>query len=75
MVEALAPQKVNRVPVSRRKRNRYLPRLKPGRHWLGIVIAVLFAGSMWFYVQGILIPYQQADAARYSRPRGSLSDL
>ena len=30
---------------------------------------------MWFYVQGVLIPYQQADALRYSRPRGNLSDL
>ncbi len=30
---------------------------------------------MWFYVQGILIPYQKADAARYGRPRGNLSDL
>jgi len=30
---------------------------------------------MWFYVQGVLVPYQQADALRYSRPRGNLSDL
>ena len=30
---------------------------------------------MWFYVQRILIPYQQADAALYGRPRGNLSDL
>ena len=30
---------------------------------------------MWFYVQRILIPYQEADAALHSRPRGNLSDL
>jgi len=30
---------------------------------------------MWFYVQRILIPYQDADAALHSRPRGNLSDL
>lgn len=30
---------------------------------------------MWFYVQGVLIPYQQADAVRFGRPRGNLSDL
>lgn len=33
------------------------------------------AASMWFYVQRVLIPYQQADAARHDRPRGNLSDL
>lgn len=33
------------------------------------------AGSMWFYVQYVLVPYQQADAARHHRPRGNLSDL
>ncbi len=30
---------------------------------------------MWFYVQHILIPYEQADAAAHDRPRGNLSDL
>lgn len=33
------------------------------------------AASMWFYVQRVLIPYQQTDAARHDRPRGNLSDL
>ncbi len=33
------------------------------------------AASMWFYVQRVLVPYQQADAARHDRPRGNLSDL
>src|SRR5438067_3934220 len=30
---------------------------------------------MWFYVQRVLVPYQQADAAAHGRPRGNLSDL
>ncbi len=33
------------------------------------------AGCMWFYVQHVLIAYQQADAALNGRPRGNLSDL
>lgn len=33
------------------------------------------AGSMWFYVQRVLVPYQKADAAAHGRPRGNLSDL
>ena len=38
-------------------------------------LALLCAGSMWFYAQRVLIPYQKADAAAHSRPRGNLSDL
>ncbi len=38
-------------------------------------MALLFAGSMWFYVQRVLIPYQETDAAVHGRPRGNLSDL
>ncbi len=30
---------------------------------------------MWFYVQRVLIPYQEADAALHQQPRGILSDL
>jgi len=30
---------------------------------------------MWFYVQHVLIPYEQADASAHGRPRGNLSDL
>ncbi len=30
---------------------------------------------MWFYVQKVLIPYQERDAAVHGRPRGNLSDL
>jgi hypothetical protein len=42
---------------------------------LGLPLALLFAGSMWFYVQHILIGYQRADAAVHGTPRGNLSDL
>jgi hypothetical protein len=42
---------------------------------LGLLIALLCAGSMWFYVQRVLIPYEKADAATHERPRGNLSDL
>ena len=41
----------------------------------GLLLALLFAGSMWFYVQQVLVPYQKADAAVHGRPRGNLSDL
>lgn len=30
---------------------------------------------MWFYVQHVLIPHQQSEAALYGIPRGNLSDL
>src|SRR4051794_38817837 len=42
---------------------------------LGLLLWLLLAGSMCFYVQRILIPYQRADAASHGRPRGNLSDL
>jgi hypothetical protein len=41
----------------------------------GLVIALLLAASMWFYVDYVLVPYQRADAAAHGRPRGNLSDL
>ena len=41
----------------------------------GLVLALVMATSLWFYVQRILIPYQIADAAAHGRPRGILSDL
>jgi Glycosyltransferase family 87 len=40
-----------------------------------LLISLLFAGSLWFYVERVLIPYQEADAAAHNRPRGILSDL
>ncbi|MGA9814665.1 MAG: glycosyltransferase family 87 protein [Terriglobales bacterium] len=42
---------------------------------LGLLLALLSAASMWFYVQWVLVPYQKADAAAHARPRGNLSDL
>jgi hypothetical protein len=42
---------------------------------LGLLIALLCAGSMWFYVQRVLIPHERADAETHQRPRGNLSDL
>lgn len=39
------------------------------------ILSVLCAASMWFYVEQILVPYQQADALKHSVPRGNLSDL
>jgi hypothetical protein len=45
------------------------------RPQFGLLLAALLAASLWFYVQRVLIPYQQADAAAHGRPRGNLSDL
>jgi hypothetical protein len=42
---------------------------------LGLLAALLIAGSMWFYLQRVLIPYERSDAAAHARPRGNLSDL
>jgi hypothetical protein len=39
------------------------------------LLALIMSGSVWFYVQRVLIPYQEADAAAHGRPRGILSDL
>ena len=40
-----------------------------------LLIALLAAASMWFYVDRILVAYQVADSAAHDRPRGNLSDL
>ena len=40
-----------------------------------LLVALLLAGSMWFYVQHVLIGHQKADAALRGVPRGNLSDL
>jgi Glycosyltransferase family 87 len=42
---------------------------------LGLALSLLLAGSMWFYVQHVLIAHQRADAALHGTPRGNLSDL
>lgn len=39
------------------------------------MLALLLAGSMWFYVQHVLIAHQLSDAALHGIPRGNLSDL
>jgi Glycosyltransferase family 87 len=41
----------------------------------GWLLAALLAASLWFYVQRVLVPFQQAEAATHGRPRGMLSDL
>jgi hypothetical protein len=46
-----------------------------GRAQSGIALALVCAGSMWFYVDHILVPYQRAEAVAHNRPRGNLSDL
>ena len=70
----------NRKPISsaqvvtwrgRKPLNRLLWR-KPQA---ALLLSLVMAGSVWFYVQRILIPYQIADAAAHGRPRGFLSDL
>ena len=40
-----------------------------------MLLSLLLAGSMWFYVRRVLIPHQVAEAAALNRPRGILSDL
>jgi hypothetical protein len=40
-----------------------------------LMLALVAAASMWFYVDRILVGYQVADAAARERPRGNLSDL
>jgi Glycosyltransferase family 87 len=40
-----------------------------------LLLSWLLAGSMWFYVDYVLVPFQKADAASHGRPRGNLSDL
>jgi len=41
----------------------------------GVALAFLFAGSMWFYFQRVLVPHQRSEAAVRQAPRGNLSDL
>jgi len=40
-----------------------------------LMLALVAAASMWFYVDRILVGFQVADAAARDRPRGNLSDL
>ena len=45
------------------------------RAQVGLMLALVAAASMWFYVDRILVGFQVADAAARERPRGNLSDL
>ena len=45
------------------------------RAQIGLMLALVAAASMWFYVDRILVGFQVADAAARERPRGNLSDL
>lgn len=42
---------------------------------LKVGLALLMAGSMWYYLAAVLIPYQRTEAAIHHTPRGNLSDL
>ena len=42
---------------------------------LKVGLALLMAGSMWYYAAAVLIPYQRKEAAIHRAPRGNLSDL
>jgi len=46
-----------------------------GRPHIILLLAMVSAASMWCYADFILVPYQEAEAARSGRPRGNLSDL
>ncbi len=49
--------------------------MRINRPEIALVLSLLCAASMWFYVQRVLVPYQIGDAALHARPRGNLSDL
>jgi len=42
---------------------------------LQVALALLLAGSMWYYFDAVLIPRQQEEAAKHHTPRGNSSDL
>lgn len=56
-------------------RAEHTARIMGTRSKLGFLLALLAAGSMWIYVQLILIPHQRADEIAQQKPRGNLSDL
>lgn len=45
------------------------------RRSYAVLVAGLLAAAMWFWVQHIAIPHQQAESATEGVPRGNLSDL
>jgi hypothetical protein len=42
---------------------------------LALPLAAVLSCSLWWYVQGVVVPHQEADAASRGWPRGNLSDL
>jgi hypothetical protein len=48
---------------------------RAGRQIAAVAVASLCAGCMWFYVQRIVVPHQEREAAQKEQPRGNLSDL
>ena len=58
-----------------RERKSVPPRMLKYSSKIGIAAALLFAASMWFYMQRVLITHQEAEAATHDIPRGNLSDL
>ena len=42
---------------------------------LQVGLALLVAGTMWYYAAAILVPYQEKEASTQHTPRGNLSDL
>jgi len=70
----------NRKPISSAqvvtwRGRKLLDRLLWRKPQAALLLSLVMASSVWFYVQRILIPYQIADAAAHGRPRGVLSDL
>jgi hypothetical protein len=57
--------------IARGTGSRYMSR----KSQLGLVLAVLFAGAMWFYADHVFVAHQVAEAQASGRPRGNLSDL
>ena len=47
----------------------------PARQFVVVALALLAWASMWFYVQRIVVPHQEKEAAEREQPRGNLSDL
>lgn len=53
----------------------WVTRIRKTRSVPVLMLALLAAASMWFYVNRILEAQQVTDAAAYDRPRGNFSDL
>jgi Glycosyltransferase family 87 len=51
------------------------PDFQVKQQWLAALLALLAAGTMWFYVMSISVRHQQIEGNRRGSPRGNLSDL